>query len=294
MTIAPETHMVSEDFDVQLPSGRIRVRRFGSQDAPLAICVPGLSANLAGFDFIAERVAGDDQQIVAMDLRGRGRSDVTMPGTYGWYNHAADVFGVADSLGAKTFSLIGQSSGAAISMTCARLDAARIERMVLIDLCGTIDRAAVLPVTTSVSRLGALYPSADAAIALIKAAGLVPEWNEYWERYFRYEIKEVEGGVTTSSDRSAVMEDVGYGDAMYWPEEDAPIRALWTSITMPSLLLRATQEIMPGFQYILPKAEAERFAREVPNSTLVEIDANHYTICMHADAAAAIAAFLTR
>ena len=48
------------------------------------VCVPGLSANLCGFDRLAERLAGDALQLVAIDLRGRGRSEVTGAGTYGW------------------------------------------------------------------------------------------------------------------------------------------------------------------------------------------------------------------
>ena len=292
MTATAPLTTTSQDFDVTLPSGRLRARRFGSASAPLLICVPGLSQNLAGFDFIAERVASDALQVVSFDLRGRGRSDVTGAGTYGWENHARDVLGLADSLGAATFSLFGMSSGGCISMAAARLDASRIEKLVLGDLCGAVARRAALPVMMSVSRLGAVLPSAEAAVGLIKQAGIVPEWNEYWERYFRYELKEVEDGITTSSDRSAVMEDLGYGDAMYWPEDDAPIRRLWRFITMPTLVLRATQEIMPGFDFILPKPEAERFIASVPNGRLVEIDATHYTLIVHEPTAMAIADFL--
>ena len=66
-----------EDFDIPLGSGRLRVRRWGAADAPAVVCVPGLSANLCGFDRLAERLAGDTLQLVAIDLRGRGRSEVT-------------------------------------------------------------------------------------------------------------------------------------------------------------------------------------------------------------------------
>src|SRR5512135_23494 len=71
-----------EDSDIPLKSGRLRVRRWGAPDAPAVVCVPGLSANLCGFDRLAERLAGDTLQLVAIDLRGR--SEVTGPGTYGW------------------------------------------------------------------------------------------------------------------------------------------------------------------------------------------------------------------
>ena len=87
-----------EDFDIPLGSGRLRVRWWGAADAPAVVCVPGLSANLCGFDRLAERLGGDMLQLVAIDLRGRGRSEVTGAGRYGWRSHARDV-GIADASG---------------------------------------------------------------------------------------------------------------------------------------------------------------------------------------------------
>jgi len=281
-----------EDSDIPLASGRLRVRRWGAADARAVVCVPGLSANLCGFDRLAERLAGDELQVVAVDLRGRGRSEVTGAGSYGWHNHARDVLGIAEAIGAPSFAVIGQSSGAAIAMTCARLAPSQVERLVLVDLAGSPDARAALPVTASVDRLGTVYPSAQAAIALIKQTGIVPEWDEYWDRYFAYELRDVSGGVASSSDRGAVLEDYGYGAAMYWPGAHAPIHALWTAITMPALVVRAGREILPGFGSILPAAEAERFAAAVPSARVVEIDANHYTVTTHDDSIAAIGAFL--
>jgi len=190
-----------EDCDIPLASGRLRVRRWGAAEAPAVLCVPGISANLCGFDRLAERLAGDTLQLVAIDMRGRGRSQVTGAGTYGWRNHARDVLGVADAVGAPSFAVIGQSSGAAIAMTCAQLAPSRVERLVLVDLAGSPD-----------------------------------------ER--------------------------------------------------PALVLRAAREILPGFGFILPAAEAERFVAAVPSAVMAEVDANHYTITTHDDSIAAIGAFL--
>ncbi len=229
---------------------------------------------------------------MAIDLRGRGRSEVTGAGTYGWRNHARDVLGIADAVGAPSFAIVGQSSGAAIAMTCAQLEPSRIERLVLIDLAGSPDQRAAVPVVASVSRLGTVYPSPQAAIALVKQIGIIPGWDEYWDRYFGYELREVNGGVAASTDRGAVLEDLGYGNAMYWPDPEAPIHALWNAVTMPTLVLRARQEILPGFGFILPAAEAERFVAAVPSARVAEIDANHYTITTNDDSIAAIGAFL--
>jgi hypothetical protein len=62
---------------------------------------------------------------------------------------------------------------------------------------------------------------------------------------------------------------------------------------MPSLLVRAKQEVLPGMGYILNEADAERFVSEVSDSKLVEVDASHYGIGMHPDTARAIAEFLS-
>jgi pimeloyl-ACP methyl ester carboxylesterase len=235
---------------------------------------------------------GDTLQLVAVDLRGRGRSEVTGAGTYGWRGHARDVLGTADAVGAPSFAVIGQSSGAAIAMTCAQLEPSRVGRLVLVDLAGGPDQRAAVPVVASVSRLGTVYPSPQAALALIKQTGIVPEWDGYWDRYFGYELREAGGGVTPASDRGAVLEDLGYGEAMYWPGPEAAIHALWDAVTMPALVLRARQEILPGFGFILPAAEAQRLAAAVPSARVVEIDANHFTITTHDDSIAAIGAFL--
>ena len=138
-----------EDRDIALASWRLRVRRWGAADAPAVLCVPGLSANLCGFD----RLAGDTLQPVAVHLRGRGRSEVTGAGTYGWRHHARDVRGIAYAAGAASFAVIGQSNGAAIAMTCAQLEPARIEQLVLAVLAGCPDQRAAVPVLASVSRL---------------------------------------------------------------------------------------------------------------------------------------------
>src|SRR5947209_15894469 len=109
--------LVAEEFDLALGSGRLHGQRFGAPSAPLALCVPGLSANMVSFDFLGERLGSDALQVVALDLRGRGKSDVTPPGSYGWASHARDLFAIADALGAARFSIIGHSMGAMVALT---------------------------------------------------------------------------------------------------------------------------------------------------------------------------------
>lgn len=288
------TPVTAEEFDLQIPSGRIHAQRFGRADAPLVLCLPGLSANMKGFDFLCERLAAEGRQLVAIDMRGRGLSDVTGPATYGWLNHAKDVFAIADALGAQTFSILGMSMGGAVAMVCAWLEASRVERIVLLDVCGAPDEAAAAPIMAAVARLGAVYPSVDAYLGLVRQIGTVEPWSEYWERYFRYELRETEGGVTARSNPAAVLEDGVFGAGAFAFGDDAGVYALWRSLTMPVLLLRASRELLPGFGRIVSDHDRERFPREVPSATVVDVDANHYGINTHEASPAAIADFFER
>ncbi|HET9410893.1 MAG TPA: alpha/beta hydrolase [Candidatus Dormibacteraeota bacterium] len=274
----------STEFDLALPSGRLHAQRFGSAGASLALCVPGLSANMKSFDFICERIAGDQLQTVALDLRGRGKSEVTPSGTYGWPSHARDVFAAADALGVKSFSIIGHSMGGLVAMAAAAQDAARLERIVLVDIAGAPDPASLGPISMSVSRLGQVYPSVDVYLDALKGMHLIEPWSTYWERYFRYELEPVEGGVRSRSNREAVLEDAGYGAGHSAYE-------LWPSLTMPVLLLRATREILPGTGRIVSDADRARFPSDVPTATAVDIEANHYTVATSDGSVAAIRSF---
>jgi pimeloyl-ACP methyl ester carboxylesterase len=274
------------EFDLKLPSGRFHAQRFGSRDAPLVICLPGLSANLKSFDFICERIAGDLLQMVAIDLRGRGKTAPTTAGTYGWRNHALDALAAADALGANRFSIVGHSMGAAVAMAAAAENAARLERVVLLDFCGAPDPSSLGPISASASRLGQVFPSTDFYIDAVRALGLIEPWSGYWDRYFRYDFEPTDGGVRARTNREAVLEDYAYGLA-----QEQNIDALWSTLTMPVLLVRASREIMPGEGYIVSQADRERFPKVVRSSKVVDVDANHYTVATSDEAVAAIRQF---
>jgi pimeloyl-ACP methyl ester carboxylesterase len=130
---------VAEEFDVDVGSHHLHGQRFGSPSAPLVIGVHGLTGNLHQFDVLGELLGEDDLQLVAVDLRGRGRSEPTGPGTYGWENHALDVLAVADTLGFQRFGIVGLSMGGSVAMKAAELDGSRLDAIVLLDVAGRVD-----------------------------------------------------------------------------------------------------------------------------------------------------------
>src|SRR4029077_11150257 len=122
--------------------------------------------------------------------------------------------------------------------------------------------------------------------------GTVDPWSEYWERYFLYDLHEVEGGVAPGSDLDAVREDGIFGAGALAFGSQSGVHALWPSITMPAMLLRASREMAPGFGHVVPEGERDRFLAEVPGAQSVEVDANHYGIITHDATAEAIGGFL--
>jgi pimeloyl-ACP methyl ester carboxylesterase len=275
----------AEALELHISSGRIAACSFGPSDAPLVLCVHGLSANQRSFDVIAPRLAAMNRRIVAIDLRGRGHSEVTPPGTYGWDAHATDVLEIATALGAATFDLVGHSMGGYVSMKAAHREPARVQRLVLIDIAGAPEPTSTAPIVSAVDRLGVVQPSVATYIERIRAAAAIDPWSERWERYFAYELRETEGGVVSLTNREAVVEDMSHGASH-------TIEPLWPELTMPTLLVRAGRPILPGMGYIVSAADRDRFVRRAPRAQAVDIDANHYGIVMHEDTVRALESFL--
>jgi pimeloyl-ACP methyl ester carboxylesterase len=268
----------------KLRSGEVAAELSGSDQRRLVIGIPGLSANLRSFDVIFQELDGARHRKLAFDPRGRGRSEKTAAGTYGWPSHARDVIEMADQLDARSFDLVGWSMGAWIAMVVAQMAPDRVRRVVLVDAAGLPEESIKVPVYAGLDRLAMVFPSREAFMALVKD---LPHYQPFepWRRLFDYELTEVEGGVSFRTQREAPWED-----EQYRLHQDP--YTLWAALTMPVLLVRAAEPIPPSFGYLITRDEYDRFLREVPSGRGVEVQANHYTVGMNTDAARAIARFL--
>jgi pimeloyl-ACP methyl ester carboxylesterase len=278
--------VIGEEFDITGRAGRLHAQRFGSASAPLVLGLPGLSGNVKNFDYLGERIGGDALQLVALDWRGRGKSEQTPSGTYGWENHALDALAVADALGFEDFRVIGQSMGGSIAMKMAELDAPRLNAVVLVDVAGRVDPGVGNVIGASIARLGRVHGSVEEYLQIVRSQGLVEPWTDYWDRAHRYELEELDGGVRTRTSLDAVAEDRAY------TMTQDPYRR-WKYLTMPTLLVRANQELRPGCGYVVPANDRDAFLRAVPSAAVVEIDANHLSVNTHPDTVTAIRRFLS-
>ena len=276
----------TRDFAYTTPRARLRALRFGKESDRPVICIPGITSNSRAFTFFGERLAGAGLQVIALDLRGRGFSDKTGLGTYGWKNHARDVFGAADALGINEFDIIGHSMGAWVGMQAVSMDKqSRIRRLVLVDGLGLPSASAARVIAKNARRLKYVYRTADDYVQAVQSLGLITPWNEYWERHYRYELVDASGGVRTRTKRLAVYEDIAYAATH-------SRRALWRSIAGPVLVVRAARPLADPNGFVITARDLARFMKLRPSSIVKEIDANHYGILMHEDSVAAIRGFL--
>ncbi len=264
-----------ETFDVPVEGGSLRAHRFGPADGDLVICVPGIAANSHWFDRLAAALAGPRRRVVTLDLRGRGHSSITPPGTYGFARHARDVYSVARALRCTSFDYVGHSMGAYVGMEAGSIrDDVRLRRLVLVDGLGVPRLAAVMSIVRALERLGRDYESAEAYVRYVRNLGLIKQWNPSWQRAYEYELVESGGRVRSRTQKAAAFEDVTYGY-----RHDA--RRLWRHLPMPVLALRATDPIAGRTGFIVPAFDLQNFARIAPRATVAEIAANHYDIIMH-------------
>ena len=254
MSIDQSVSVVDKRF--KLASGEVAAEVSGAAAATLVIGIPGLSVNLRCFDVIFEGLDPARHRRLAFDPRGRGMSDKTPPGSYGWPSHVKDIVAMADELGAATFDLIGLSMGAWIAMKVAEMNPGRVGRLVLIDAGGDVDASVKEPIYAGLDRLATVWPSREAFLGLVQSFPQYQPWP-VWERLFDYELEDVEGGVRARSRKEAAMEDEEYRK-----QQDPHL--LWPSVTMPSLLIRATQPIPPDFGYVLPRPSTSASCARCP------------------------------
>jgi pimeloyl-ACP methyl ester carboxylesterase len=244
-------------------------------DGRQIICVHGITANCRSWDVVASALI-PKHRVVAMDLRGRGGSD-RPPTGYSLDHHLKDIYALMDDLDINRAVLMGHSLGAFISLAFAARYPERTDRIVLFDGGGKLSQeqldAVFEAIEPALDRLGKVYPSSDAYIANMKSAPYIQPWSPAIERYYRYELTEVEGGGVSCNINPAHIQ-----------EEAANIRKVevdqfYSQVQCNVLIVRATKGIISQADLLLPEPVIERMMREIPTVRRVDIvGANHYAV----------------
>ncbi|GAA0713043.1 alpha/beta hydrolase [Dokdonella soli] len=283
---------IAEELSIELPQATLAAKRWGDPSLPPLLALHGWLDNAGSFDFLAPRLARD-WQVVALDLRGHGRSSHIATGA--WY-HYVDYFdelrAVLDHFGWARADLLGHSLGGTLASLFAALYPERVGDLLLIEALGplttTFDdalpqlrRALDQHAAFAARRPLRVFPALDEAIgARVTSNDLSePAARAIVERG----VNTVEGGFVWSSDPRLTL-------ASPQRYTEAQVLAMLAGIRARTLLVLAD----PATSY-LPSAMMDARAAQVADIRVVRLPGHHH---LHMEEAAAVAdainAFRTR
>ncbi len=260
---------------------------------PAIVCIHGLTANHVCWLSMADILA-PKHRLIGYDLRGRGDSDKP-PAGYSLDQHGRDLLALLDHFGLKKAILMGHSLGAHIALKFSVAHPERVSKMVLVD--GGMDvRAEIIDsLGPAINRLGVEFPSIDAFLGIIRRLPMFTgRWNDYLERYFRYDVETLPGGaVRSKASKAAIAEELA----------NLQRERLWVyhhQVTCPTLIFRAPDGLLTSTDCLMTQAEAIAaiaMSRAIPRSKLVLVPkTNHYTVLLGKNprVKSALQAFLKR
>jgi pimeloyl-ACP methyl ester carboxylesterase len=248
------------------------------------VAVHGITANLKGWNPLAERLVAKGFRVITYDLRGRGESSKPASG-YNLTNHSFDLVAILDYFKLPTANIFGHSLGAAISVYFSAHYPTRVRRVILLDGGAPFPDDTFAAIARSMDRLGQVYPSLENYVAQFKASPYWPEWSDYIEQYYVYDAAvNPDGTVMSKVPKAAAFE-----------EKENLLRinhylaTLHTLITAPTLILRAPMGLLnDGKAGFILSVEGTAQAVKSINAPARQVEVentNHFTILISEGAA---------
>jgi len=257
----------AEELSIPTARGALAAKAWGDPHLPPLLALHGWLDNAGSFDRLAPLLA-TDRHVVALDLRGHGRSAHAVDGAWLHYvDYFDDVCAVFDHFGWLRADLLGHSLGGTLASLFAALYPARVGELLLVEALGPLTAAPEDALTQLRGALASRRPlrvfaQIETAIAArVAANGLSePAARALVERGAR----EVDGGYVWSSDPRLTLAS---------PQRftEAQVLAMLKGIEAPTLLILAT----PATSY-LPTAMMETRAAQVGDIRIVRLPGEHH------------------
>jgi pimeloyl-ACP methyl ester carboxylesterase len=178
-------------------------RDCGPEDGALTplLCLPGLTRNSKDFEPLAQRL-GEPRRMVAIDYRGRGRSDYSPdPKTYTPGHELRDAIALLDHLNIARACVVGTSRGGIVAMLMAAHHAKRMAGTVLNDIGPKLEPAGLLRIIKLLERRTPLASWAQAVTALKASSPGIENLAEGgWESFAKRIFKETAEGLVADCD----------------------------------------------------------------------------------------------
>ena len=125
--------------ELSIPRGDLALaaRAWGDPSQPPMLALHGWLDNAGSFDRLAPLLA-DTHYVVALDLKGHGRSSHPASGWYHYVDYFDDLRAVLDHFGWERVTLLGHSLGGTLASLFAALYSERVETLLLIEALGPL------------------------------------------------------------------------------------------------------------------------------------------------------------
>ena len=155
------------------------------------ICIPGLTRNAADFHELAQRIVASGRRVLAVDLRGRARSEYGKRASYRPPVYAQDVLALMQQESISRAVFVGTSLGVLVTLTVALKQPGAVAAAVLNDAGPEVADAALKRIAAYAGKPVPPMTHAEAAAHVARIAqGIYPrsgqaEWEATVERMFR-------------------------------------------------------------------------------------------------------------
>ena len=233
------------------------------------VCLHGLTRNSRDFEVVAPRIAAAGRRVLALDVRGRGRSAWdTNRLNYNPAAYAGDVIGLLEQGGISRAHFVGTSMGGLITLTLSAMRPDLIAGVVLNDVGPEVGAAGLARIAGYVGGAPQVASWADAAAYAKSVNGeALPSLTDAdWDRFARRVFRETGKGFVLDYDPA--ISDVFKVAPTGAPAAPAP--DLWPLFTAmatgrPLLLVRGADSD------ILEAGVADRMGALLPHMVRVDI-----------------------
>jgi pimeloyl-ACP methyl ester carboxylesterase len=238
---------------------------WGPPDAPPVVLLHGITGHARVWDHLAERLV-PGRRVLALDQRGHGDSDPAPDDDYRVGTMADDLAAFAGSLKLDRFALLGHSMGGRIAIQYAAAHAARLERLVIVDIGPDIALAGLQRVRNLMAHAPERIESEEWAVEYIRRANPLQDPDLLRAR--------VRHGLRRGPDGELTWKYAkGLRDMMREGRRDAV--DLWEPlprIPCPTLVIRGAESD------ILTAEVAKKMTERLPDGRLVEIPGAGHTV----------------
>ena len=273
---------------------KLYARDYAGAEGPArlpVIAIHGLTRNSADFEDVSPVIAATGRRVLALDVRGRGRSAWDPnPMQYHPLTYAGDVEALFAQAGLDRAVFLGTSMGGIITMTLAQTAPKRIAAAMINDVGPQVSPIGLGRIAAYVGK-GAPVTSWPDAAAYVKRNNEVafPTYTDAdWDAFARRCFREGEDGVPVLN---------------YDPDINAPIRAAGPKALTPNLwpIFRKLAKGRPlmlirgGASDLLDADIAKKMRKAAPDMTYVEVpEIGHAPMLTEPQAKSAILQFLSQ